>query len=255
MKRFIISVFALVLSLSFSINVNATSKCDYKEQALLNSIVANIKASYEEKEGILDRNEYPVPDAVLGTPEEETYVGTYNYFGISILNLTSKFYVVVTNNVNEDTKTFNYSDSVEGVINFDLKNISKVTTFTIKVYSSNETRCANELYRTVYLTTPRLNVYYNYDLCDNAADYYLCKKYVTFPEVESGSFYTQIEKYLDEKNDVSEKPKDENEKWYQKAFNFIKEKKVIFIVSGVSLIVVSGVVIAVIVKKRRSSDL
>ncbi|MEG1648075.1 MAG: hypothetical protein RR325_04860 [Bacilli bacterium] len=248
-------LFMLIITFFIS-NVDATSKCEYKEQAELNSMVANIKTSYEEKEGILDRNEYPIPDSILGTPEEETYVGKYNYFGVNIINLTNKFYIVVSNNVNQEIKTFNYSDAKEGIISFDWSELSIVTTFTLKVYSSNETNCDGELYRTIYLTTPRINEYYGYDLCEGANDYYLCQKYVTFNTVSFEAFEKQINDYKNEEKTNNDKNDKENkDKWYVSVSNFVKEHKVIFIVSGVSLVVISGVVIAVIVKKRRSSDL
>lgn len=250
LKELLLAIFTFILATS-TVGA-ATSACEVKTVAQLNSEVANIKADYEEAEGILDPNYYTIPDAILGTEAEETYVGTYNYFKVSIVNITENFYVEVTNDVDDSVQTYTYADATDGVVTFNLESIEFVVNFTIKVYSTNQSGCSGELFRTLYLTTPRINPYYNYNICREAPDYYLCQKYVTFDEdVDFYSFVKKVQAYIDKKDE--EKQTEENETWLEKTGHFISEHKVVFITGGVIILVGVGVAVVVIVRKRRSS--
>ena len=250
LRKFSFTVFTFLFA---TIGVQAASMCDVSEVADLNREVVNIKGNFEEKEGTLDPTEFPPPDSVLSDGTEDEYVGTYNYFQISIVNLSERFYVEVSNDYNREVKTFYYSDAKDGVVTFDWENINAVTKFTIKIYSSDKTGCGGELYRTTTVTTPRRNEYYDYGICSVAEGYYLCDKYVTYPEVEFSTFIDRVTRYVDSKENENN-PNGDNDSWIEKTGNFIGEHKVIFIVCGVALIIAMGVVVAVIVKKHRSSD-
>lgn len=225
--------------------------CDVSEIAELNREVVNIKGNYEEAEGVLDPSEYVIPDTIIGTPEESEFVGKYDYFKISIMNLNEKFYIEVTNDYNKDKLTFNYNDSKDGVVTFDWKNIDEITKFTVKIYASDKTGCRGELYRTYTITTPRINVYHGRAICEGIEEYYLCQKYVNYDEVDYNTFMERTSNYI---KSLEEKNKSDEDSWLDKTGNFVSEHKTAFIIGAVGLIIVAGVVVAVIMKKHRSSD-
>lgn len=234
------------------VNVNSVnaSTCTYSEQAKLNKDVANIKVTYEEATGKVDPSLY---DCQADAGEEELCNSEYDYFVISVLNMTEDFYIVVTNNVDGQRQTFYYSDSQDGVIKFNWEGILNLTTFTISVYSSSETGCPRENYRTIYFTTPRKNLYHYYGQCQQAPDYYICDKYVTFEEM---SFYEFMEK-MDAH--ISEIEKEDQEKLNpslpEKIVDYIYENKVTFITVGVAMVIITTVVTIIVVKKRKKSVL
>lgn len=235
-----------VISLFFCANVSATSQCSNEEQAKLNKMVANVKATYEEGEGVLDTEEYPLPDEILSAENPEDYSSTYNFFKISITNITDNIYVVVTNDYDDSKYTFSSSNTNNGVALFNWELINQVTTFTIKVYASSNTSCADELYKTLYLTTPRFNEYYFYEACSEAPDFEMCQKYVTFKDVDLDTFLTKLDKYLSKNNKKADEETKEN---------FFEKNKIEIIIGGAVLIAAIGVGTFVVIKRRRSSEL
>lgn len=255
MSRFSKAVFSSLIFLLGMNIVSAASKCDVSTTADLNREVVNIKASYEEKEKIMDPSVYTIPDEQLYEDMEQAVIELKQYyFQINILNLSENFYIEVSNDVSGPIGRYDSSKAVNGVISIDWTNLSKVATFTIKVYASNATGCGGELYRTIYLTIPRYNDYSEYVVCNTLTDYYLCQKYVTFDEVDFGVFSSNVEKKLEEvEEDKKLTDTDDEDKWYTSAWNFIKEHNVAFIIGGISLIVIAGGVAIVIIRNRRRS--
>lgn len=231
----------LTVMFLFNINVSAASLCTYKEQTELNSKAANIKVSYEAMEETIG--------------EDDVYIN--NYFKISIINVTEDFYVVVKNNINKDEKTFTSSDAKDGLITFNWTNINEITNFTILVYTTNNTNCAHEKFKTIYLTTPRYNVYSDRDICYENSDFYLCQKYVTFAEIDDMEFLNKLDNYLiGETNNKGEEPTKPVEiPITDKIFNFIDDYKW-FIIGGVLIIItVSYTIYRVKTKKQRELGL
>ena len=246
MKKFgkILLLFFVMIFLPINV-VKAASKCDYNEQAKLNNDVADIKITYEEAEGFTGET---LPVEGGGTFEE-----TYNYFKITIYNLTEDFFVRISNDYNKEVKYIRYSDLIDGVGIYEWSHLEKVTKFTFKIYSSNKTSCANEEYRIAYLTTPRLNTYHNNALCTGKESFYLCQKYVTEDEIDYMTFMNEVSSFSnDSKDDVSKDTIDDEQGIGDIVKNFIIENKVtIGIVSTV--VVIGGVVaIVIVIKKRRS---
>lgn len=238
---FIIALFLLVIP-----GVNASS-CSYEEQAQLNSSVAHIKVIYEEKEGVVDTSLYECQE------EDPDCVSKYNYFEISILNMTKDFYIVVTNNVDNETKTLTYADAVDGIIKFDWDGIMTVTTFTFKVMSSSSTNCVGDTYRTIYLTTPRKNLYHYYGQCQATPDFYMCDKYVTFDELDFYDFINKIEEYENKKASAEEEKQDETPSQIVK--DFFKENKITIIAVGGIVGVLLMVLVVTLIRKRKKSVL
>ncbi len=238
--RKIKKIFVLFVVLLLAKNVHAA--CDYETQAKLNTEAATIKAIYEEKLGKFDSS--------VRCNDGETECPGYNYFKISILNLSENFKVTVKgDNFN---KTFTYSDAVDGIVSFDLQDIMNIHTFTFDVYPSGSTNCTIKKIRTFYLTTPRYNKYYDYGFCEDNPDYYLCEKYVTFEEIEITDFMRTFNNYIEEKEKKAKKEVEEKT-FLENVKEFIKNHKEIFIGAGCTVLVVGGVV--VFLQKKRRKDI
>lgn len=231
-------IFVLLVMLLLVKNVHA--ECGYETQAKLNSEAVTIKAIYEEVQKEMDRNLYMCGD---GVDECTEY---YSVLKISILNLSENFYVKVTSD-NNFNKTFYYKDAQDGIVSFELSDLTKVNTFTFNVYNTDKSGCSQKLNRTFYLTTPRLNDYYNIKLCDKIPDYYMCQKFVTFEDTGYSDFLSSVNKYYEKQEEIKENT---NKSFFEKIINFIKENKTVFIIAG-GVIIVGGVTTVIILKKRR----
>ncbi len=242
MKRNLKLLILLLLLFAYR-DANAASACSYKEQADLNSEAAKIKVKYEGKVGELERSTYTCEGG------GEDCVATYNYFTITILNMSENFYIDVSNNVTRDRATYYYSDVKDGVITFDYDKAESITNFTFKVYSSAKTNCSGENYRVIYFTTPKVNPYYDYLLCDNNPEYYLCQKYITTEEVSFEQFQSQVLSYEKQKNGGASN--NEHRGFLEKIYDFIDDHKPLLIIT--TLLIVGGVATVVIVKKRKES--
>ncbi len=248
MRLFRKMMFALVSALFLQISVvNAASKCDYDEQVKLNNAAANIKVSYEEAEGEYD------PDLLLPTDSHDNPTATYNYFKVMIYNLTEDFYVKITNDYNNEIKYLRYSDSESGVATYDWTYLESVVNFNIKVYSSNETKCANEEYRIINLLTPRYNDFSDSAKCTGNESFYLCQKFITRKEeISYNEFNAELERFTLKNEEEIKKQEEENKSLVEKTIDFIKDNGVIFGIIS-TIIVVGGVVtIVIVIKKRRS---
>ncbi|MBE6155901.1 MAG: hypothetical protein E7164_04010 [Firmicutes bacterium] len=240
-----VCVYIILLSFLFiGIKSVDASICTYSEQAQLNQKAAKIKVVYEEATGILDPSLY---DCQADNEDPESCNASYNYFVVSILNMTEDFYITVQNNINNKQKTYYYSDAKDGMISFDWEEIMNIATLTFKVYSSSETGCPRENYRTIYQTLPRKNLYHYYGLCTDNPDYYLCQKYVTFEEMPFYDFMEKINKYTEQ---IKEEKKEETPQGMpQQILGYFTEN--IPLVLGVSGVVVLLVVVIVVVLKKR----
>ena len=259
MQRLKKLMFALLISVMYLSSVNAARSCSTSEKAELNKILPNIKANYEEKEENPDVDGANDGSAIDGG--EYDCEGCINpvkyYFNINIINLTEEFYAEVTNDIDEEVKVFNYSDSKDGLVTFAWDNNALVTNFTIKIYTSDKTGCPGSLQKTLTVKTPRLNENFDNELCADIPNYKLCQKYVTYDYMEWNDFKDQIEKY---KKSLKAPEENQNEvekekNTWEKTKEFVINNKYYFIAGGVILIIGSGVGIGLVVKKRRSNEL
>lgn len=226
----------------FNINVSAASLCDYDEQIELNSKAANVKVSYD----IVDK-----------TIHFEDMDSIQRVFNIQILNVTEEFYIVVKNDITKVDKTYYSTDAQNGMITFEWDYAEAVTNFTIQVYTTANTNCANEKYKTIYLTTPRYNEYYNTLYCDFLTDFYLCQEFVTFDKISREEFVNKIDSYENKiiDNNGEEIPNDETPTIMDKIVDFIDNNKW-YILGGVSLILIGVYCVHKIkVKKQRELGL
>ena len=224
----------VILSLVAVPRINAA--CNYQETAELNKEVANIKITYEVAEGIFTRN-----DADTG----EEFEDTYNFFKINILNLSDKFYIKYSNNQNKNTKTYDSSNASNGLISFDWKDLSKVTTMTFNVYTTSKTSCKNELYRTIYLTVPRYNPYHSWGICEGKENVSLCDEYVTSEELDYEEFVSRVNK-VSQSNSGNKTNNNNN----VNDVNTSAQSTYIYIIGGAILVITIIVIIVVSQKKR-----
>ncbi len=237
----------IITSILFVTNVNAASKCSYEEQTKLNGKAGNVKVSYEIKETEVKADFFDVYKNEL----KDTMI--VEVFEISVLNISEDIYVVVKNDFNKDSKTIRYSDSNNGIAKFTWDKRDNITNFTFEIYSSNKTSCPNEIYKTIYLTTPRYNTLYGYEECKNIEDFYLCQKYVTFKDISEANFFSKISQYKNKEIDDNGEVIPSNKTIFDRVFDFVKENKW-FVLSGIVLI--SGAVYAInYTKNKKQRDL
>ena len=247
MNKKILLLFSIFVFIINNTQVSAASLCSYKEQTELGSKAANIKVSYEPITIHLSES-----SGETGDDLEESDLDDARILKVSILNLTDEFYLTMTNDKNDDVKTFSVNDLINGLITFNWEDVLEVTNLTFKIYTTNKTNCPNELYKTLYVNLPRYNEYYKLGICQDLEDYSLCQEFVTFKEIDNNSFYKKIDSYRkeNEKNDeenVSEEKKD------NKVLEFINKNKWL-IITGASLIIIVIVGIE-ISKKKKQGDI
>lgn len=239
MKKILTFVIAMFL---LNIRVSAASLCSYTEQAELNSKAANIKVSYE------------VIDDVVGS-DDEGYIDYY--FKVSIVNVTEDFYVVVKNDYNDEEQTYYSSDAVDGIITIKWRYSDKVTNFNIQAYTSSNTNCPNEKFKTVYLTTPRFNEYSEREICLDYPDFNYCQKFVTFAEINDDEFVEKMVSYSEKVTGQDEQePTTPNDvTLIDKIIEFIDNYKFIILGSIVVIVVGSVIIHRVRTKKQRELGL
>ena len=249
MEKFKIAFFSVICFLSFGLIVNAASKCDYSELAEINQEAAGIKVSYEEKlevlqeGGLADLEDDELNDKPSTAPTLYT-----RYFMVNITNVTDNLYIKVFNSIDNSTRIFTSSDAINGVISFRWDDINTITNLTIRVYTSQNTGCANEEVLVQQATLPKYNEYSETSYCLENPDDSICAQYIT-KEISEKEYERKYEKSVEE----ATKEEESNKKVTKKVIKFVKKNKKGFIIGG-SIIIVLGVAttVVVIVKRRRS---
>lgn len=248
MKKF--KVFTLALIVFFTNTVIVNAACTTEEKNKLNSLGANVKASYEIKTELVDPgDEYSPPDG-LTEEEMENYKTPIDYFYIYISNITEELYIEITDKSTGEKTKYTYSDIADGVITIKKTVGYEIKNYTIIVYSSSKTNCPDTKLQTLYITTPAFNEFSMLQTCEGIEEFYLCHEYLTV-EVSFDNFYELAEKYRAGKvdkdgDDITEPDKDKSFK------EFIKENKGVIIGVTLSVILIGGLVTVIIVKRQRS---
>lgn len=246
MKKYKMIIFACIIAIFGMPVVNAA--CEAAESNRLRSLSNNVKASHEVivKEMELGENDN-TPDG-LTDEEIENFRLKKSYFKIDIRNVTEELEIVVTNN-NTKTKTnYSYKDAVNGTISFENEVTDKIVKYTIDVYSTSASPCGKIKLNTIHVTTPAHNNRSNSSKCMGIEEYYLCHEYL-YVNTDFSDFSDLTYEYKKNKEKEQEKAdKDKNEG----IFGFIKENKLVVIITTISVIAVGGIVTVIIVKKQRS---
>lgn len=234
------------LILFLSPGVKAASKCDTKKVSELNREVANIKITYEIVEEMY--SEEDINDAIVLPDDWNGAPGvypTYKYIKVNIANLSDNFYITIGNN----RETITNEDAVDGIVSLEMGNLSEVHKYEFNVYTSENTECADELFRKIPLTLPRYNDYSEFAVCSQMPDFYLCQPFVTFDEVDFSVFDRYVGAQLDKINE--EYYEQEKEKEEQKNKNILKKYWYIFLIIGI--LAIGGVSTVIVVKKRNDN--
>ena len=229
----------------FISTVKAASLCSYEKQVELSKSAINVKMSFEEEEGVREPGTYYPPEGV----DPETYEAKYDYFKLKIVNLDENVYVKLENSTNKDIKYIKYEDTNEGTFEIDWKDLTKVTTFTYTIYTSDKTYCPNEELKKGYLTVPMYNRYHLNDRCAEYPEHKFCQKYVTY-DLSGELFYETLDSYILKENDKKNNEKKEESK--SGIIGFVKNHKYTLGI-GISILIVVGVAAGVLLAKKRRS--
>lgn len=245
MNKKILSCTVAMLTLFLGVS-SVNAKCSYAEQAALNKEAKNINVKYEA----ISERVWPMPEGYECDGDEDCLL--YNhYVNIHVLNLSKNFYIDVKDSVTKKSQKYYFSDVPEdGILKIKWDDVSQINSFTITAYSSDETSCADTKIKTMHITTPRRNIYSDYDMCKEIPDYYLCKDYVTYEKDPTfDEFVNKVETEIKKQNE--EKKKKEQEGFFDKLLEFIgKYKGIVIAGTAVIIILVAGTVIIIRKKKK-----
>ncbi len=218
------------------------SVCTPSQLSKLRSAAANVKVTY-----------MPVTDVGTvnqGNGEVDSSALTYRYLDVKIYNVSEELYVQV-NNGNQKW-SFNSNDIMaDGSITIRQPASSTNTYNYVFEIVSYRYGCSLETLRTIRLTLPKFNVYSDLEICQDIPDYYLCQQYTTY-SVDGSTFYNKVDEYKTKLLALEEeKISEENNSVITNSLSKISKYK--YLVVGI--IVVIGVVLTVIVLKKKGSVL
>lgn len=234
------AVTLFIILLIFPLQSRAASVCSYKEQTEINKKIANIKVSYN-----------------IETEEKSSITGLNtkrDYVNIIILNMTEDFYLRITNEIDDTEKIIYYDDTTEGRYNYRWDNLLDVTKFNIEVFTTDMVACPDELFKTLYITTPKYNELHEAYICSEYDDFELCQKYITTTEtITTQSFNKKLEKFKIKKEQENvEKPEKEESKstFYDELIIFLRKYGLIIGGSFLSLLIIIALIKAILKRKR-----
>lgn len=251
MKTNLQKLFLLAIILLTPNRIQAASSCSYSEQAELNSIVANVKATYEVidiykgKTLALDQH-----DENGNIPEVDSYV---KGFKISVLNITDDIYVKMSNKNTGEVKTFYYKDTDNGTISFDTEDVFDLNTYTIDVFA-NKYACIGERFRTLTLSTPVYNSYHSLIACQENPEFYYCQEFLPVNNISMSDFINRMDSYTQAKQEVQEHQQEleNNKNFIDKLKDFYNNNKLIIYSIGIVIVVAGVATTVILIKKKRS---
>lgn len=241
----IINIIVLIIVSVFTFNlITNADTCTYKEKNEYGAYSSNVNMSYS----VID--EYNGTSCPQGEGEctNNTYSGFH--FLISINNLTDKIYATVTEDLNNTTTNYYYSDTNKGNIEITQDYSDSRVNYSV-VIKIKDGACAETILRRKTVTTPRFNPYYNYPICQGIEDFGLCNRFYDF-EVSSDQFYTRVYEYLnkiEEENNKETKGTKKETSILTTIEDFIKDNYIWFITGGV--IIIAGITTTIIIVRKR----
>ena len=240
-KTIMIFMVAFLLFIGIG-NVRAADEdtCSPSQLSELRSAAANVKVTY-----------------VPGTEAKE--IGYSAETGASYV--TTRFIDIKIYNVTEDLLVSASNGSQDWIISY--SNVTSDGSVTIRQPSSTTSTvdyvfkvtslkygCSLENLRTIKLTLPKFNNYSELDVCADIPDYYLCQQYTTY-SVDGSTFYDKVDEYKAKllAMDTDVNLDDENTSIVSKAVSSVSKYKYVI----VGIVVVAGIVLTVIVLKKKGS--
>lgn len=240
MKK-IILIICIILNLSL-LDVDAASTCDATEISRLNGIASKVKVNYEIEMKTVENENYKI-DGGEPTMEVPNVI-------LDIYNMTDDIFIIVSNNLNNTTKTIVYSDTDNGKYKLDTyDNFNGIAVYTFDIYAKSEP-CKPRKLNSITYTKPIENPLYRMDICQNNLDVPLCAQFVT--EVDASRDLTKLEEEISNyKNTLNNKvTTNKNNPSDNDTLDFVKENKY-YIIS--SVLIVGALVGGLIVWKKRSN--
>lgn len=227
---FMLFAFTVIL-----INAKAEDSCPYKEQAALNKEAANVKMNYE----LVDRLE-----EIDNLSENQGYtLGDYYYLQINIVNLNENLFLELTNDQDDEVKTYYFSDTANGVISFK-KNYSSVVNYKLTIYS-NSGSCFEKKLTTKSLTVPRFNTFYKTGYCQSIPDYKYCQQLLT-TSLSDNKIGEKISNYYYKSIENSQKEEEKKENGILKNITIITS-----VLVGIGFVIAIVYVVLKTIKRRR----
>ena len=212
----IIYAFCLFLIYFSYLNVFAIDKCTSSEMARLKELANNVKFNYNHKFEMVD----------------EEYHEIWSSYNFEILNFNNDLKIYVNGKDDLiDINTFKNRDFSSGEVVF-------------YIYSYTNNLCTDELLKKVQIDLPLYNEYYyfNKDKCSEYPEFKFCKEFMNISDYNFEEIDKEFQEYI--------KKEDKN--------NFINKDnyKLYFIIGGFSLVLIIGVSILIIIKKKgKNSDI
>lgn len=220
-------ILIIILSL-FSLNVSA-DKCDSKTKSDLLKEANQIKVDYDEIiETVHIKDDMYDQDFTRTTLE------------ISLYNLTNNFNLEISNDKNDTIIYVDNSEIKDGKYKFSDIDYYSIVKYKIAVYSN--TSCDRYLIKNISYTKPMYNMNNSYDVCKENENISYCQKYITNPKLvfnmgnglkEAIDKYKSGDTFIDDGENI----------------NFFK-KYYLYILGGAGVVVVAGMIIYFINKKR-----
>ena len=161
---------------------------------------------------------------------------------IKIENITSDMYVIVTETKTNQSTTYNYTDTANGIITIKDNTVRKVKNYTIDIYAANNTNCGGAKLKVKYLETPAYNPYSQSTRCDGNEKFEYCKEYLN-KEITEEEFQKKLGEYLGEDTNTNEK---------EGLLAFLNKHKLLFILI-ISLLVIGGTT-TIVIQRRKGVD-
>lgn len=248
MKRRQSFLFILIISLFIFVGkvyAEEDTTCSAVSLNELRTAAANLRITY-------------VP--VVEEEQELTNYGDYRtiqkkYLDIKIYNMTSKLYIKMNagnKNVSGISNVFTLDDAgSDGAITIRQLPSEELITYRFAVYS-DAYGCSNNELRTINLTLPRKNPYSYRAKCEDIPEFYLCQDYVTF-EINADMFDKGVTEYKAklEEQEKNGELKTDNNGVVSKTISTISKYKFVF----VGIVILIGVIVTVIILKRKRSVL
>ena len=197
-----------------------------------------------------------------GIIDQEPVIENIGYaLKVNLSNLTSNNYVVITNNLDEETKIFHDTDKNEdGIVSWYESDVVYTRTYDVKVYS-NKDECKKNLYREFKLTLPKYNINSRADDCqlDFAKDLEACQPFIFSDKKSTEELrdfrkaimeaYNKYEEEQKKKEDTTtEETKVEEGSIVDKITQYVKDNYLVVAIIGGAI---AALIIIFIIKKGR----
>lgn len=252
MKKKILLLVLMICGLCFTINVFAeeteSALCSLEKKNDLRVAASNVTINYQPVE---------IEDGV-GIDDAGNASGVVSYyFDVKIFNINSQLKVVVksANTENENEIVLTYKNmGQDGAITARKKAGYELSNLVFEIMGSDETgECSIETLRTIKLTLPKYNDLAEREICTDIPEFYMCQKYISY-DIKPETFSEEVRKYKEKKEKQesdSNAEVEDNNTGVDKTADLINKNK--FIIVGT--IVLAGIIITVIIIRRKKSVL